>query len=130
MPKCDYQIGVFPVTEDGKVVLVTTRGSDYWIFPKGRTEKGRSDRAVARDEAHEEAGLTGELAHNYHEFKVLSRRAKKLRLFPMKVKGVSKRYPECKERKRIIVSFDQAEELLQKDLRAALKELRKLFAKV
>ena len=124
MSKNTYQVGVFPVTEDGRVVLVTTRKSDYWIFPKGRTEKGRSDRAVARDEAHEEAGLTGSMKQDYHEFKVFSRGAKTLRLFPMKVKHISKRYPESKERKRVIVSFDEAEKLLQKDLRVALKKLR------
>ena len=126
MCKCDYQVGVFPVTEDGKVVLVTTRGGDYWIFPKGRTETGRSDRAVARDEAYEEAGLVGEMAHAYFEFKAYSRRAKKLRLFPMKVTKVHKRYPEVKERKRVIVSFGKAEKMVQKDLRAILREMRKL----
>lgn len=126
MCKSDYQVGVFPVTADGKVVLITTRGNDYWIFPKGRTEKGRSDRAVARDEAYEEAGLVGELQQSYFEFKAYSRRAKKLRLFPMKVQKVNERYPESKERKRVIVSFDKAEKLVQKDLRAALRVMRKL----
>ena len=126
MCKCDYQVGVFPVTEDGQVVLVTTRGGDYWIFPKGRTEKGRSDRAVARDEAFEEAGLVGELKQDFLEFKAYSRRAKKLRLFPMKVKEIKKRYPECKERKRVIVSFEKAEKLVQKDLRVVIRKFRKL----
>jgi 8-oxo-dGTP pyrophosphatase MutT (NUDIX family) len=126
MSKCDYQVGVFPVTEDGRVVLVTTRGRGYWIFPKGRTEPGRSDRAVAREEAFEEAGLRGELSSDFYEFDVLSRRANRLRLFPMKVQAMSEQYPECKERKRIIVSFDEAEELVQKDLRVVVKKLRKI----
>ncbi|MGJ8639180.1 MAG: NUDIX hydrolase [Opitutaceae bacterium] len=126
MCKCDYQVGVFPITEDGKVVLVTSRRSEYWIFPKGRTEKGKSDRCVAREEAYEEAGLKGSLGQDYYEFESFSRRAKKLRLFPMKVKQVEKSFPECKDRKRVIVSFDRAEKMLQKDLRVALKAMRKL----
>ena len=44
----------------------------------------------------------------------------------MKVKDVKKRYPECNERKRVIVSFEKAERLLQKDLRSALKVMRKI----
>jgi 8-oxo-dGTP pyrophosphatase MutT (NUDIX family) len=125
MSQQDYQVGVFPITEDGKVVLVTTRSSDYWIFPKGCTEKGRSDCSVARDEAYEEAGLTGVIQRDYHEFKIHSHGTKKLRLFPMKVKKLSKHFPECKERKRVVVSIHKAEKLLQKDLRTVLRQLVK-----
>ncbi|MFT6058642.1 MAG: 8-oxo-dGTP pyrophosphatase MutT (NUDIX family) [Lentimonas sp.] len=121
-----YQVGAFPVTEDGKVVLVTTRSGEYWIFPKGCTEKGRSDHAVAGDEAYEEAGLTGVIKRDYYEFKVNSRGTQRLRLFPMKVKKMSKHFPECDERKRIVVSFHKAEKLLQKDLRAALRKMIKI----
>lgn len=121
-----YQVGVFPVTDDGKVVLVRTRSGEYWIFPKGKTEKGRSNRAVARDEAFEEAGLTGVLKRDYNEFEVDSKHTGKLRLFHMKVKKFWKNYPEYKERERVIVSFDKAEKLLQKDLRAALRKMKKI----
>jgi 8-oxo-dGTP pyrophosphatase MutT (NUDIX family) len=119
-----YQVGVFPVTEDGKVVLVTRRGSREWIFPKGNTEKGRSDRAVARDEAYEESGLFGVMKRDYLEFKTPSLSAPKLRLFRMKVTKIINRYPEAKQRKRIIVSFDKAEKMLSKDLRSILKKMK------
>ncbi|HAV13327.1 MAG TPA: NUDIX hydrolase [Opitutae bacterium] len=128
MCKSDYQVGVFPVTKDGKVVLVTTRGSRYWIFPKGKTEKGRCDREVAREEAYEEAGLEGKLKRKYYEFDSLSSHAKKLRLFPMKVKHVKDDYPEAGERERIIVSIKKAEELVQEDLLVVLKTLQKVVA--
>ncbi|MGJ8652708.1 MAG: NUDIX hydrolase [Opitutaceae bacterium] len=127
MCKQKYQVGVFPVTAEGQVVLITSRNTGYWILPKGRTEKGRSDQAVALDEAYEEAGLEGTLKGRYYEFDVVSSRAKKLRLFLMKVKKVNKHYPECNERDRVIVSFDEAAELVQKDLRVVLKQLRKLY---
>jgi len=119
-----YQIGVFPVTEEGKVVLVTTRDGDYWILPKGNTEKGRSDRAMARQEAYEEAGLEGVMKRDYFEFRTLGK-VKKLRLYPMKVKKLLKSYPEKKERERVTVSFDMAEKMVEKDLREIIRKMRK-----
>lgn len=121
-----YQVGVFPVTEEGKIVLVTTRSGEYWIFPKGCREKGRSDHDVASDEAYEEAGLTGKIKRESIEFKVHSKRTKKLRLFPMKVEKLAKKYPESDERKRITVSFEKAEKLLQKDLKEVVRKMKKI----
>ncbi|MEP4077550.1 NUDIX hydrolase [Haloferula sp.] len=120
-----YQVGVFPVTEDGKVVLVTSRVGGDWIFPKGNVEKGRSDRAVARDEAYEEAGLLGSMKQNYTEFKTPGRAAPRLRLFRMQVWEALKRYPESRQRKRAVVSFEKAAKMLSKDLRPILKKMSK-----
>lgn len=122
---CGYQVGVFPVTKEGKVVLVKTRSGGYWIFPKGHREKGRSDRAVAREEAFEEAGVEGVLSHKYVEFRTPLGKVGRLRLYPMRVKKVCKNYPEADERQRIMVSFDKAEKLLEKDLCEALRLFRK-----
>lgn len=119
-----YQVGVFPVTEDGKLVLVTTRGGGFWIFPKGNTEKGRSDRAMAREEAYEEAGLEGVMKRDYLEFRTIGN-VKRLRLYPMRVNRVRKSYPEKKERARVVVSFDKAEKLVEKDLREVIRKMRK-----
>ena len=118
----DYQVGVLPITSKGKVVLITARSGDTWIFPKGNTEKGRSDRAVAREEAYEEAGLTGVMSESFVEFKTSLGKVKKLRLYRMRVKNVAKSYPERKERERAVVSLAKAEKLLQKDLRAVLRK--------
>lgn len=112
------------MTDDGKLVLVTTRSGGFWIFPKGNTEKRRSDRAMAREEAYEEAGLEGVMRRDYVEFRTIGK-VKKLRLYPMKVKKVLKTYPERRERKRIAVSFDKAEKLVEKDLRAIIRKMRK-----
>ena len=119
-----YQVDVFPITDDGKVVLVTTRDGDYWILPKGNTEKGRSDRAMARQEAYEEAGIEGVMKRDYLEFRTLGK-VKKLRIYPMKVKKLLKNYPERKERERVAVSFDMAERMVEKDLRVIIRKLRK-----
>lgn len=121
-----YQVGVFPVTEEGKIVLVTTRDGDYWILPKGNTEKGRSDRAMAREEAYQEAGLVGVMKRDYVEFRTFGK-VKRLRLYPMTVRKMLKNYPEKKQRERVTVSFEMAEKMVEKDLRAIIRKLRKLF---
>lgn len=119
-----YQVGVFPVTEEGKIVLVTTRDGDYWILPKGNTEKGRSDRAMAREEAYEEAGLVGVMKRDYVEFRTFGK-VNRLRLYPMTVRKMLKNYPEKKQRERVTVSFEMAEKMVEKDLRAIIRKLRK-----
>jgi len=121
----DYQVGVFPYTKDGEVVLVTTRSGGYWVFPKGRCEKGHSNRSVAESEAFEEAGLLGKLGADYMVFNTNSSKAFKLRLYPMRVKEVLSHWPEHKERKRVIVSIKKAEKLLEKDLALVLKKMAK-----
>ncbi|MFC7338445.1 NUDIX hydrolase [Haloferula chungangensis] len=117
-----YKVGVIPVTKDGRVVLITSRGSGDWIFPKGCCERGRSDRAVARDEAYEEAGLFGVMHRGYRDFKISRRKnGKRLRIFRMKVSDVLSRFPESRERRRAIVSIEKAEKMLSKELRVILR---------
>ena len=123
----NYQIGVFPYTEDGKVVLIKTRDGDYWIFPKGHVEKGRKDRAVAEDEAFEEAGILGKIESDSLCFKTMCSKSKQLCLYPMRVKKVLSKWPERDERERVIVSVAKAEKLLEKDLREVLKNMAKKY---
>ena len=119
----EYQVGVIPITKEGKLVLVTTQNGDYWIFLKGNLEKGRSDRAVARSEAFEEAGLEGVMKRQYRDIKTPLGKVKRLRVYAMKVKNIRNNFPEKKKRKRVIVTFQEADKLLEKDLRSALKKL-------
>ena len=125
----EYQVGVCPITEDGKIVLVTSRGSGYWIFPKGRVEEGRKDFDVAEDEAYEEAGIVGHVGLEYLSFDMLSSKASKLHLYPMQVRKVLKHWPEDDERKRKVVSYPKAKDLLSEDLRTALKAMWKEWLK-
>jgi 8-oxo-dGTP pyrophosphatase MutT (NUDIX family) len=120
-----HQVGVFPVTEDGKIVLVTTLNGKYWIFPKGNTADGRSDRVMAREEAFEEAGLEGRLRQQCERFKTPLGKSRTLHLYPMKVEKILKRYPERRLRKRVIVSYEKAEKMLSKDLKSILRKMRK-----
>ena len=56
------QYGALPFQVRGgalMVLLVTTRGTGRWIIPKGNPEKNLKPHEVARQEAFEEAGVTG-----------------------------------------------------------------------
>lgn len=56
------QYGALPFqVRDGAlmILLVTTRGTGRWIIPKGNPEKNLKPHEVARQEAFEEAGVTG-----------------------------------------------------------------------
>ena len=120
----DYQVGVFAYTETGKVVLVTSRKGESWILPKGNRAKKRSDRIQAKREAFEEAGLQGSLNYKHYDFKS-SENGKKIRIYSMKVKKILNSFPEKMERKRVVIPFDQAENMVKKEYLAILCELRK-----
>ncbi|MBK1877337.1 NUDIX hydrolase [Pelagicoccus mobilis] len=125
----DYQIGVFAITNKAKrkIALVTSKTGQRWIFPKGHPEKGRSDEKIALEEAYEEAGLEGILKSNPKDFEVSHGETKSLKLFCMKVEKELKNWPEKEDRKRAIVTIEEAEQLLDKDLRACLKSMARKY---
>jgi 8-oxo-dGTP pyrophosphatase MutT (NUDIX family) len=120
----DYQVGVFAFTDKEELVLVTGRKSEEWILPKGNTAKRRSDREQAREEAYEEAGLQGNMELKYFEFDVHGK-VNKLRVYPMKVTKMLKDYPEQRQRKRMVTSFDEAERITKGNYSEIIRELRK-----
>src|SRR6201986_4748427 len=58
---CQYGALQFSMTEEGEVaiLLVTTRGRQDWIIPKGWPIRRLTAAATAAREAYEEAGLIG-----------------------------------------------------------------------
>jgi 8-oxo-dGTP pyrophosphatase MutT (NUDIX family) len=58
---CQYGALPFSVSEDGgtRILLVTTRGRQGWIIPKGWPIRRLTPAATAAREAYEEAGLLG-----------------------------------------------------------------------
>ncbi len=56
------QAAVVPV-RNGQVCLVSSRSGKRWVVPKGCLEPGKTAGQVALEEAWEEAGLLGMLAH-------------------------------------------------------------------
>ena len=125
----DYQIGVFPIAKDtnpAKIVLVTSRNGKRWIFPKGNPEKGRSDKEVALEEGYEEAGILGSITSPYTEFEVRYGDTKRLRLYRMDIDGFLADWPERGQRRRLVVTVEEAAKLLERDLRSCLKKLAAL----
>lgn len=89
-----HQCGAIPYTVvEGQVVflLITSRRSGRWIFPKGDPMVGLQPWEVAAAEAREEAGVEGEVDHvpigRYRTMKsqALRRKVVEVDLFPLRV---------------------------------------------
>ena len=121
-----------PGSKRDEVILVTSRRSKNWIFPKGRKVPGMSGAASARREAYEEAGLRGQI-DKHMKFRILAQQAGEkveLVLYSMRVDKVLKHWPEARQRSRLITTRDKAEKLLNcphtvRALRAALRKGRR-----
>jgi hypothetical protein len=83
--------------------LVTSRGSNRWIVPKGWPK--HSPRRTAKAEAFEEAGVRGKVGRRAlgeieYLKKIGARQVRcRLKLFPLAVKRRAKRWPERGQRK-------------------------------
>lgn len=128
----ERQYGAIPYLYVGgklRVVLITSRTNRNWIFPKGRRIPGMSRSDSALQEALEEAGLRGRRAGRRKFRAAIERPDKKtidLTLYPMKVDRMLKRWPEDRQRRRVVVSVARAEKLLAF---AELKTLLRQWAK-
>ena len=115
------QAGAIPYTVvEGQVVflLVTSRGSGRWIFPKGDPIKGLEPWDVAAQEALEEAGIEGEVERqpvgSYRSFKTLAIRRKiiEIELYPLRVTRQFEQWPEMKHRHRHWAILPEVKRLL------------------
>ena len=125
-------IGTIPFFDhegERKVVLVTRRKENQWIFPKGQQEKKLSHHKVALIEAIEEAGIEGEVAGI--PIRIPYRKGDdhmNMLAFPLKVTKVLKHWDEEKERKRKIVSIKDAYRLSdQPAVHCGLRFLEQMF---
>ncbi len=93
-PGASRQAGAIPyAVVEGQVVflLITSRGSGRWIFPKGEPMEGLEPWDAAAQEALEEAGVVGEVdprpIGNYRTFKTLAIRRKivDVEMYPLRV---------------------------------------------
>ncbi|MCF7823359.1 MAG: NUDIX hydrolase [Candidatus Marinimicrobia bacterium] len=103
------QSGVIPVYQ-GKVVLITARGSDRWIIPKGSIDWELSAQESAAKEALEEGGIKGEVHPEEigtYSYEKLGGRYK-VRLYYMEVKKLKDTWDEKHFRKRKLVTSKQA----------------------
>lgn len=114
------QVGALCINPDnGKVLLVTSRGTGRWIIPKGWPMKGRSLPGAAAIEAWEEAGVDGRIGREeigrYDYAKDQDEGyavAVEVRVFAMHVRRLAKKYPEARERQRKWFTPAKAAELV------------------
>lgn len=111
------QYGVLPflyLEGELRVVLVTSRTSGNWIFPKGGRVPGKSRVASALQEAREEAGLIGRRSGRIKFRDIVDHPEGRidLTLYPMQVERLLPRWPEAHQRQRAVVSVAEASELL------------------
>jgi 8-oxo-dGTP pyrophosphatase MutT (NUDIX family) len=114
-----------------RVMLITTRRKRRWSVPKGSLIRNTAPHRTAALEAYEEAGLIGAVAKRaLGSFKHRKRKGERKRtmdvaVFPMKVHGQERWWPEKGERDAIWVSAEKAARLVHK---AQLRRLIVRFA--
>jgi 8-oxo-dGTP pyrophosphatase MutT (NUDIX family) len=98
-----------------EVLLITSRGKQRWIFPKGWTEKGTKPHAMAAREAFEEAGVRGRIEKQPYGFYHYTKRRTDKRLakcrvavYLLEVEEELADWPEQAERERRWVASFQA----------------------
>lgn len=114
------QYGTIPYRiVDGRVVflLITSRRSANWVFPKGSPIKGLDERGTAAQETWEEAGVRGKVAkepigsylnpNNKNENEL-----DRVILYPMEVTEQLDDWPELEERFRHWALLPEARKLL------------------
>ena len=98
-------------------LLITSRGTGRWIFPKGSPMKGYDLWQVAAREAYEEAGIEGEVETvpigRYRSLKGSLRSAPiEVQMFPLRVIRQLDDWPEKESRHRHWVILAEARRLL------------------
>lgn len=129
-PQQQRQAGAIPYSVvDGKVVflLVTSRHSGRWIFPKGALSKSRPPWETALREARQEAGVSGDVAQqpigSYRTSMGDEQHSlAEVDMFPLQVTEQHDDWQEMGERYRHWVILAEARRLLAYRRLAALAE--------
>ncbi len=118
-----------------KVMIVTSRRTGRWVFPKGSMGKATEWDAAAQ-EAYEETGVSGAIDREplgrYMSLKVRGTEAWNVdvALYPLKIKKFHKKFPEKAQRKRKLVSIKRARKMLsQPEMGDLVKALAKRVGK-
>lgn len=105
------QFGALPYRVDKdkglQILLVTSRDTGRWVVPKGNPMLHKKSYEAAALEAHEEAGVEGEIATTpIGTFRYRKRRRlllavnAEVRLFPLRVERELEQWPEAHQRRR------------------------------
>ena len=127
----DGIVGTIPyLKEQGilKVVMITRRSNNHWIFPKGQQESKKSLQQVALIEAQEEAGIQGALTRS--PIRVPYKKGHShinMLCFPIEVRKLKKNWDERHERERKVVSIAEAYKMTdQPAVHASLRYLEQM----
>lgn len=110
-----------------KVMIVTSRRTGRWVFPKGSMGKSKEWQA-AEQEAYEETGVSGSVDRKplgrYLSLKVRGADAwhVDVALYPLKIEKFHKKFPEKSQRKRKLVGMKRARKMLSQPEMAQLVE--------
>ena len=108
-----------PDLHPARIVLVTSRRTGRWVFPKGSIDEGMSGPEAARQEALEEAGIVGTPADapvgSYRTVKIRPPQAWTIEvdLYPVRVERVLDVWDESALRVRRFVSLAEAATLIE-----------------
>ncbi len=98
-----------------EVLLITSRETNRWVIPKGWPMEGRTDYNAAKQEAYEEAGVVGRISKKTIGHFDYMKRLKngdgkqcRVEVFPLKVFGMKRLWPEKHERTRAWYSVEEA----------------------
>jgi len=125
------QFGAVPYRHiDGEIVflMITSRRTGKWIFPKGGLIEGLSPTESAAQEAYEEAGVRGRVgATPVGDYRTLKSRPDgetmvSVAMYPLEVEIQLDDWPEKGERKRHWVTLAEARRLLSEPGLVALAE--------
>ncbi len=111
-PSATWSYGGLPFRKkEGKweILIVSTRGSERWIFPKGQPEKGLTPSQVALMECQEEAGAKGKVVG--HPLLLPYERDAglvNLVLFPLQLSKLEPSWLEEGQRERQVIPLDYA----------------------
>lgn len=111
-----------------KVMIVTSRRTGRWVFPKGSLGKAKEWKA-AEQEAYEETGVSGEIERKplgrYLSLKVRGEDAwhVDVALYPLKIDKFHKKFPEKSQRKRKLVDLKRARKMLSQPEMAEMVNL-------
>ena len=127
----DQQAGVLawlPGTDPVQFIIVTSRRTGRWVFPKGSIDKGMTPPEAAAQEALEEAGVVGTAKPDpIGSYAIAKIRPPliwtvQVALYTMRIDEVLDDWQEINQRTRKFVTLAQAQELLAEPDMIALAE--------
>lgn len=124
----DRQVGVLAHTDDGHMVIVTSRRTGRWVFPKGSIDPRMTPEQAAEQEALEEAGVVGKIDRKaigiYQTPKIRPPLiwTVEVTLYPMRIDTILEDWLEIKQRQRRFVTMPEAETLLSDPAMSALAQ--------